>query len=252
MEKCFVIQPFNEKYNKRYSNEFEPSIKNAGFEPYRVDKDPGTKNIIRDIEDGISNCSICFADITTDNPNVWYELGFAFALKKDVIMVCCKNEREGAYPFDVSHMSIIEYSSEATSDFVELKSAITKKIKAFQKQSGSKKIVDNIPIKELSECNIAFLVSIAEDAVVGEGVSFYTVKTKMLQNRGFDNIEASISLRELDRDGFIEITPKDDEYGNAISFCKLTRKGEDWILSNKDKLKYKKKNINTSNYYDPF
>jgi hypothetical protein len=40
MEKiCFVIQPFDERNNKRYKSVIEPAIKTAGLTPYRVDMD---------------------------------------------------------------------------------------------------------------------------------------------------------------------------------------------------------------------
>jgi hypothetical protein len=55
MKKCFVIQPFdNGTFDKRYAEIFEPAIKNAGFEPYRVDKDASVRIPIADIEKGIN------------------------------------------------------------------------------------------------------------------------------------------------------------------------------------------------------
>src|SRR4029077_17922896 len=73
MEKCFVIQPFdNGIFDKRYEDIFEPAIKSAGFEAYRIDRDPSVRIPIEEIEKGISESAFCFAEITTDNPNVWY------------------------------------------------------------------------------------------------------------------------------------------------------------------------------------
>ena len=55
MPSCFVIQPFDagQRYDKRYHDVFEPAIRDAGFEPYRVDHDPGVSVPIVDIEKGI-------------------------------------------------------------------------------------------------------------------------------------------------------------------------------------------------------
>lgn len=78
MAQCFVMQPFDgDVFDKRYDDVFAPAITEAGLEPYRVDKDAGVAIPINDIESGISNSEICFAEITTDNPNVWFELGYA-------------------------------------------------------------------------------------------------------------------------------------------------------------------------------
>lgn len=78
MKKCFVIQPFdNDMYDERYDSVFAPAIMQAELEPYRVDRDPSVGVPIQEIEKGIRNSELCFAEISTDNPNVWYELGFA-------------------------------------------------------------------------------------------------------------------------------------------------------------------------------
>ena len=102
MPRCFVIQPFDdgERYDKRYKDVFAPAIKAAGLEPYRVDRDPSVSVPIDDIELGIENSEVCLAEISTDNPNVWYELGYAIASKREVFLLCSKNERKTHFPFD--------------------------------------------------------------------------------------------------------------------------------------------------------
>lgn len=79
---CFVIQPFDSTFDKRYTDVYEPAIKASGLIPYRVDRDPSAKNLIEQIESRIDGAKICVVDISIDNPNVWYELGYAFASKK--------------------------------------------------------------------------------------------------------------------------------------------------------------------------
>ena len=44
--------------------------------------------------------------LRTDNPNVWYELGYAFATDRPVIMVC-DDDRDGRLPFDIQHRAVI-------------------------------------------------------------------------------------------------------------------------------------------------
>ena len=89
MPTCFVIQPFDaSKYDKRFEDVYSPAIIATGLEPYRVDRDPGVDVPIDAIEGGIRSAALCLPDITSDNPNVWYELGFAFATGPPVVMVC--------------------------------------------------------------------------------------------------------------------------------------------------------------------
>jgi hypothetical protein len=132
---CFVIQPFESKYDKRFDDIYKPAIEAADLDAYRVDRDRSVEVPIDTIEAGIRDAAVCLADITTDNPNVWYELGFAFAANRPVIMVCA-NERSGKYPFDIQHRTVIDYLVDSPRDFDKLKQSITDTIKA-RRQEGN-------------------------------------------------------------------------------------------------------------------
>ena len=145
MNTCFVIQPFDKgKFDQRYTDIFEPAIKASGLEPYRVDRDPSVRIPIEQIEDGIKKSKLCFAEITLDNPNIWYELGYAFAKGKDVIMVTEEREK---FPFDIQHRQIINYKTTSKSDYEKLELNITEKITALLNlQKSVAEIIIN-PIK---------------------------------------------------------------------------------------------------------
>ena len=94
MGPCFVIQPFDKGvYDKRYGDVFVSVITVAGLEPYRVDRDPGPSIPIDEIQPGIRNSDLCLAEISTDNPNVWFELGYAIASSKEVVLVCSADRK---------------------------------------------------------------------------------------------------------------------------------------------------------------
>src|SRR3954469_17738832 len=102
MPNCFLIQPFDGSiFDKRFRDVLAPAVRDAELEPYRVDQDPGVSIPIEAIERGIREAAVCLAEITTDNPNVWFELGYALACGKDVVMVCAERERAKKFPFDV-------------------------------------------------------------------------------------------------------------------------------------------------------
>jgi len=128
--RCFVIQPFNAKYDKLFKDVFAPAIKAARLEPYRVDNDPQTDIPIEQIEKSITESLVCFAEITTDNPNVWYELGYAIAAKKRVCLVC-SSERKTPYPFDIQHRHIIEYPVRPRSGFQPSRNKIKGRLAAI-------------------------------------------------------------------------------------------------------------------------
>ena len=132
MGTCFVIQPFDQGiFDKRYEDVYRPGIEAAGLEAYRVDQDPTVSIPIDDVEERIRGAAAVLADITTDNPNVWFELGYAVACHREVVLVCSK-ERPTPFPFDVQHRSIIRYGTDSASDFAELAQRITERLRAIR------------------------------------------------------------------------------------------------------------------------
>ena len=55
---------------------------------------------------GITEAKVLIAVLTNRNPNVFYELGLAHALKKPVVLV---SSSEGDVPFDLQHIRVIYY-----------------------------------------------------------------------------------------------------------------------------------------------
>ena len=128
---CFMMQPFDKgKFDKRYNEIIEPIILECGLVPYRVDKDVASIIPIESIHTKINSSFICIAEITTDNPNVWYELGYALALGKPAIMLC-SDERETQFPFDIRHRNILIYQTQTLSDFEKMKCDLKNRINAY-------------------------------------------------------------------------------------------------------------------------
>ena len=223
---CFVIQPFDDggKFDKRYEEVYKKAIDKAGIEAYRIDKDPSTRNI--EIEEKIDSSKICFADITEDNPNVWYELGYAFARGKDVVMVSDSTREK--FPFDINHKSIIRYKSESRGDFDELQSKIEDKIKALlETDKVSKQLLDN-PLKEtegLTSFDMSLLTILFESDYENEGVTIPFLNKKMEQS-GYNNLATRIAIDNLQQRKYINLGYNDgDVYvccinNNGISFIK--------------------------------
>ena len=127
-EFCFMIQPFDRgKFDKRYEDVFKAAIEETGLEAYRVDNDDLATVPIDMIEKKFKAATICIADITLDNPNVWYEVGYAMASNKTTILIC-SDERVGNYPFDIRQRNVLQYKTESKSDFDELRNKLSKRI----------------------------------------------------------------------------------------------------------------------------
>lgn len=109
---CFVIQPFSRFYENRFDIVYSRAIESAGLIPCRSGG-PDTEDIIVYIKNSIREAHICFADITEDNPNVFYEVCYADTLGKPLIMVCNERIRNAKeLPTDIKGRNVLFYDGE--------------------------------------------------------------------------------------------------------------------------------------------
>ena len=108
-DSCFVMMPFGDPLGKYYSAIYDPAVKKAGLRPVRADDDIfGTGKIIDQVWRGITDAKVLIAELTSRNPNVFYELGLAHALQKPVVLV---SSNEEDVPFDLQHIRVIYYDT---------------------------------------------------------------------------------------------------------------------------------------------
>lgn len=108
-DSCFVIMPFAAPHGTYYGQIFAKAIEKAGLRSVRADAELfGTGKIIDQIWQGITEAKVLLAELTTRNPNVFYELGLAHALGKPVVLVS-GNEQD--VPFDLRHIRVIYYDT---------------------------------------------------------------------------------------------------------------------------------------------
>jgi len=107
----FVIMSFDKIFDDLYK-----AMKNAaklieknGVIIERVEESRGSYIITDKIESCIRKARLIICDVTVKSPNVYYELGFARALGKEVILTAKKNTE---LPFDIKAHDTKFYSSE--------------------------------------------------------------------------------------------------------------------------------------------
>lgn len=106
---CFVMQPFGPPLGGYYDSIFKPAIEQTGLRPVRADADMfGAGKIMDQVWRGIRGARVLVAELTSRNPNVFYELGLAHALGKPVVLVS-SNEQD--VPFDLNHIRVIYYDT---------------------------------------------------------------------------------------------------------------------------------------------
>jgi hypothetical protein len=238
MARCFVIQPFDAgKFDKRYEQVLKPAIVAADLEPYRVDLDSRADVPIEAIESGIREAAVCLADISTDNPNVWYELGYAFAVGKSVVMVCSK-ERE-KYPFDIQHRAVISYAAEAPMDFTTLQHKITERLNAGVKKGETIRQMSETetvaPVAGLTQHELTALAILAGDVGRTDGlVSLWSIQQDT-ERAGLTKLGFTLAIRRLLTKAFVRQTMDTDDNGHEYPALGVTDAGWDWIVANEDR-----------------
>lgn len=251
MEKCFVIQPFdNGKFDKRFEDTFAPALKAAELTPYRVDRDPNAAIPIDEIEGKIQAARLCLADITLDNPNVWFELGYAIASQKDVILVCGA-ERTGHFPFDVQHRSIIRYSTESARDFEALQKAITERAKAIvQRQEDLQGIREHIEptqvFEGLEQHELATLITVAQELLHPSGCISIAAVRQDMERAGFTRLACMIAIRQLVDKGLLTHATGTDYEGDEYPALEVTQPGFDWLIENRKTLTLTRPKLSSS------
>lgn len=83
----------------------------------RADMTLNEFELIKGVHKCIDNSDFCLADITGENPNVFYEMGYARAVGKEVIIISQPPKEGNSYPIDVRNMIVTEYSVESDEDY---------------------------------------------------------------------------------------------------------------------------------------
>ena len=236
MPTCFVIQPFDPKNDRRYEEVYKPALQKAGLDPYRVDLDPAVEVPIRDIERRIRESAICLADITEDNPNVWYELGYAFAVDVPVVMTCA-DQRSTKLPFDIQHRTVIRYATASPSDFERLRSEVAKRTVARLRQAKSVERLAEEPIapqEGASQVEVAVLGVAAANMAPSASASIEQVQEDALRS-GLTRTGFHVAIRRLMRKRFVTLddVTHDGSNGEWIERrITLTDIAWDWIDAN--------------------
>jgi hypothetical protein len=109
---CLVIMPFRDKFAKPYEA-MKKTLVECGFTAVRADEVFETRGIVQIVLEQMGRAELVVADLTDCNPNVFYELGYAHALGKAVILL---TQRKEDVPFDLRHRQYVLYSPRRLTD----------------------------------------------------------------------------------------------------------------------------------------
>ncbi|AYL97371.1 hypothetical protein [Mucilaginibacter celer] len=107
--KLFVVMQFSSEYNELYNEVIKPVSEKLRFDCIRGDEFYAGTPILLDITKSIKEATAIIAEITPDNPNVFYEIGYSHAIEKPTILLCDK--RRANLPFDLSSFRTLYYEN---------------------------------------------------------------------------------------------------------------------------------------------
>jgi hypothetical protein len=138
---CFVIMPISDlepypvgHFRRVYEFIIKPAVLNAGFTPIRADDVLNTNYIAIDVIKRIISSDMAICDLSSRNPNVFYELGIRQAFDKPVTLI---RDSITERAFDVQGFRDAEYDENLRIDNVETSIAvITNLLQNTYKEKG--------------------------------------------------------------------------------------------------------------------
>lgn len=128
--KAFIVMQFTPPFNELYAQVIVPVCEKLGLKAERADEKFGPGVIIQDIERQILEAQVVIADVTPKNANVYYEVGYAHALKKPTILIA---ESLTELPFDVSPFRVLFYENTIAGK-AKVEAGLKKHLQAIQEK----------------------------------------------------------------------------------------------------------------------
>jgi Nucleoside 2-deoxyribosyltransferase len=105
----FVLMPFGKEFNDTYKFGIKGAAEDVGAYAERVDEQMFAEGILERVLNQINKADVIVADMTGRNPNVFYEVGYAHALNRVVVLL---TQRADDIPFDLKHHQHLVYKGE--------------------------------------------------------------------------------------------------------------------------------------------
>ena len=116
--------PYAEEHDTLYDLVIEPAVRDSRDEIRRLDRLQAPGVVTRQIEEGIRTSDYCIAVLDGMRPNVLYEMGYAQALGRPLILVLRQGQIANDVPFDIATLQRIEYVRPDAGTLSRLKNAI--------------------------------------------------------------------------------------------------------------------------------
>ena len=176
---AFVLMPFTKRFDKRY-DAIERAIRGAEMAGDRVDKQSfHSQGITHRVLQQIENADVIIADVSTNNPNVLYEVGYAYAKAKLSILLTNDPTR---IPFDLKDKRHVVFSG-----LEDLEKKLSRELKALAVEvdmvfdGGDAECVAQVPVSMMSVTGTSNATSIRVKVTTTSEVGVPNVFAQMIR-----------------------------------------------------------------------
>lgn len=129
---AFVLMPFEKVFEDIYRLGIKEPAERLGIVAERVDEQHFSETILERIYRQIENCDFIIADMTGQNPNVFYEVGYGHAKGKLCALI---TQNAADIPFDLKHHPHVIYDG----SIGDLREKLPSKIEWLKNEAARKK-----------------------------------------------------------------------------------------------------------------
>ncbi len=244
-KKCFVICPIGEegsdirnRSDEVFTYVIEPTVRENGYKAIRADHIDKPGSITTQIVQEILTAPLVIADLTGQNPNVFYELALRHATRKPVVQIIQKGER---LPFDVATQRTIELDHKSLGSAEEAKRRLNKQIKEVQNDPAQvdSPLAAGLQILDLQQSGkpidktLAEILLRLEELILAQNQSNQAVENLIrsaseprslqgnLDSAVIRKMSSSARLDQLTADAFLPTADKLVDQSSAVSYFKL-------------------------------
>jgi tetratricopeptide (TPR) repeat protein len=129
-----------------YNQAIQPGIEAVGMEPVRADEERVGGILHKPMFERLLLCDYAVVDLTTGNPNVFYELGVRHAVRPATTLALFARQQQ--IPFDVAYTRALSYDLGPQHHFgdeeaAQLRTAITARLKDLRNRAVNEPDVDS-------------------------------------------------------------------------------------------------------------
>jgi hypothetical protein len=205
--RAFVIMSFDSEFESIYTDLIVPPLEQAGYEVARADSDFSQQNILCDIVQGIAHADLVVAEITVPNPNVFYELGLAHALRMPTVLL---TQSMDDVPFDLRSYRIMTYST----DFREV-AAFCDDLHELAQRHREQAITFGSPITDFLDLSLIETLSSELPPLVEEGEE--SGEEPEVERGYLDYVVEGEEAAEAMVDALADIAAQTEDIGDRLS-----------------------------------